>query len=119
MQDSESEHVYEGRVAIGRRLDGILAIAGHPMAGSSKKAPNYEIRYKHAGRTTWSIVGSGWLKTSEDGDTEFVSMSLDNPDWPDGLNLSGFKREAEKDEPGMMDIIWSRPRSRRVQDEAQ
>jgi uncharacterized protein (DUF736 family) len=117
LQDAQSEHVWEGKIAIGKRLDGVLALIRHPIqdAGASKKAPAWEVVYKHAGRQNWSTVGSAWNKISEDGKTEFVSMSLDNPDWDAPLNLSGFKRPEQAGE--VMDVVWSRPRGGKVQNE--
>lgn len=116
-QDENAEYEFEGRVSIGKRLDGIIALLPHPMRGQSKKAPDWEVHYKHAGRQNFTPVGSGWNKVSDDTKTKFISMSLDNPDWAGELSLTAFEREFPEGGKGY-DVIWSRPRGQRVQEQA-
>jgi uncharacterized protein (DUF736 family) len=112
--DEDDEFDYVGKVSLGRRLSGTIGLREHPLTGQSKKSPDYEVLYKHEGKPNFGALGSAWEKESEDKKTEFVSMSLDSPDWDDGLNLTAFRRE-----DGTLSVVWSRPRGARVQDEAE
>lgn len=115
-QDDAADYEFEGRVSIGKRLDGTIALLAHPLRGQSKKAPDWEVVYRHGGRPNFTPVGSGWDKVSDNGETKFISMSLDNPDWAAELSLTAFEREFPDGSKGY-DVIWSRPRGQRVQEQ--
>ena len=104
----------QGPVRLGDRLDGTLTLRRHPRAGTSNDHPDHLIEYTPANGKTRPI-GAGWIKNSERA-ADFISMTLDDPDWPGALNLTAFPPSADqKDSPWA--VVWSRPRGARVQDQ--
>lgn len=106
---------YRGQVQLGARLDGTLTLRRHPRAGSSNEHPDYTVEYAHRDGAP-HVVGAAWIKNGQRvGD--FISMTLDDPDWTSPLNLTAFPPSRERGETSWP-VVWSRPRGARVQDAA-
>ena len=74
---------FQGRIQLGARLDGTLTLRKHPRAGSSDDHPDLLVDYAPAGGVS-RPVGAAWIKNGRQvGD--FISMTLDDPDWPSSL----------------------------------
>lgn len=54
-------------------------------------------------------VGNTWIKQTRNG-ADFLTMTLDGPDFVAPLYLTAFEREGE---PGVYDATWQRPRQDR------
>ena len=100
---------FQGIVRLGARLDGTLALRKHPRAGTSEDHPDAP----NEGRPR--PIGAGWIKNSERV-SDFISMTLDDPDWPAPLNLTAFPRTSDHAD-SIWTIVWSRPRGARIQDQ--
>jgi uncharacterized protein (DUF736 family) len=105
---------YRGRVQLGHRIDCELILRKHPRAGSFPNHPDFTVEaVNEAGKTR--PIGAAWIKNS-DRVGDFLSMTLEDPDWPTALNLSVYPPI-----DGAVDtswtVVWSRPRGARVQDE--
>jgi uncharacterized protein (DUF736 family) len=101
-----------GPVSLGNRLDGVLLLRRHPRAGSSEDHPDFAVEYAPRGSHARS-VGAGWLKKGERAG-DFITMTVDDPDWPSPLNLTAFRGNEGGEE--VWTIVWSRPRVGRVDD---
>ena len=105
---------FRGTVHLGQRLDGLLILRKHSRAGTSEDHPDFIVEYSpHGGRPR--PVGAGWLKNSERV-SDFISMTLDDPDWPSPINLTAFSSGGDRNDASWV-IVWSRPRGARVQDQ--
>ena len=107
---------FQGPVRLGDRLDGELILKKHGNAGSSGTHPDYTVEYAPTGGRPRQI-GAAWQKNGVRV-ADFLSMTLDDPDWSSPLNLSAFPPQAERGGSAWT-LVWSRPRGARVQDEAQ
>ncbi len=79
-----------------------LVPTGNPPSGM---APAYKI-YAFGSLGQETAVGAGWLKTkrkSDGTDFEFLSLTIDDPSFPDKLNIAAFKNNQ-----GGWDITWRR-----------
>ena len=104
---------YRGEVQLGDRLDGVLILKKHRRAGASDDHPDFVIEYAPRNGSPRPI-GAGWLKNG-DRVGDFITMTLDDPDWPSPLNLSAFPPTTSRGETSWA-VVWSRPRGVRVQD---
>jgi len=102
---------FQGSIQIGRRLDGILILRKHARAGISDDHPDFAVEYSpQNGRAR--PIGAAWIKNGKQvGD--FISLALDDPDWPSPLNLSAFPKSTNPDESAWV-IVWTRPRGLRI-----
>lgn len=106
---------FRGHVHVGSRLDGELILRKHRRSGSPGDNPDFSIEYAPRIGDPRPI-GAGWIKGGvRVGD--FISMTLDDPDWPSPLYLQAFPPARERGETAWT-IVWTRPRGVRVQDEA-
>jgi len=101
-----------GEVTLGIRLNGDLTfVQAEQRDGASADAPDFDVVYKPRGGHA-RAAGAAWIKSGPRvGD--FLSISMDDPDWASPLNLTAFP----PDSGDMWRIVWSRPRGARVQDE--
>ncbi len=107
---------FQGPVRLGGRLDGELIFRKHSGAGASDNHPDYAVEYLPSGGSMRPI-GAAWIKNSARV-ADFISMTLDDPDWSSPLNLSAFPPSSEASTK-VWTLTWSRPRGARVQDETQ
>jgi len=105
---------FRGEVQLGSRLDGTLVLRKHRRAGSSGDSPDYSIEYKPRNGNARPL-GAAWLKNGERAG-DFVSMTLDDPDWSAPTYLTAFAPAKDRGETSWV-IVWTRPRGARVQDE--
>ena len=106
---------FRGPVRLGNRLDGILTLRKHRRSGSSDDNPDFGIEYAPRNGPVRPI-GAGWIKNgARAGD--FISMTLDDPDWASPVYLQAFPPAKERGETSWV-IVWTRPRAARVQDES-
>lgn len=105
---------FRGHVQLGNRLDGTLTLRKHRRAGTSSNNPDYSIEYTPRSGGTRPI-GAGWIENGERAG-DFISMTLDDPDWPSPLYLTAFPPAKERGETSWI-VVWTRPRGARVQDE--
>lgn len=111
---SGSGKKFEGWITIAGRLDEKVALRPHPRArpgDANSNAPSYEVFLVRGGREL--CCGSAWIKS---GKVEFLSMTLDQVDWPYPLNLAAFPPDGTEDDAWV--VVWSRPRGGRVQSTA-
>jgi uncharacterized protein (DUF736 family) len=101
----------KGPIRLGARLDGVLALIKHPRAGTSGDHPDYLAEYTPQGGSP-RPAGAAWNKHS-DRIGGFISISLDDPDWPSPINLTAFPIKGDQDNPTWV-IVWSRPRGPRA-----
>jgi len=110
-----NDFAFLGDVTLGSRLDGKLALVREKREGASDRAPEYAVLYCAIGQRSMRVMGNAWLKNSDKvNGGDFMSMTLDDPDWNSALNLTAFPPDKNG---GDWRIIWSRPRGARVQDE--
>ena len=115
-KSSEGGVEFLGRIRLASRLNGVLVFRKHPraMPGSEEsKSPDYEV-FRRA--TDGEVAcGAAWIKYSAHQE-DFLSITLDDPDWSSPLNLTAFPPAQERGETSWQ-VIWSRPRGQRVQDQ--
>ncbi|MBX3456589.1 DUF736 family protein [Ferrovibrio sp.] len=53
-------------------------------------------------------LGGGWVKRMQEGTTEreYLSLSMDDPDWTGPLSCAAFPT---KGKPNEYDVVWNRP----------
>lgn len=74
---------------------------------TSDLAPDYKV-YAIGSMGQETDIGAAWLKTKKkvgEADLTFLSITIDDPSFPDKLNISAFKNNY-----GGWDIIWKRYR---------
>lgn len=104
---------FRGHVLLGNRLDGTLILRKHRRSGATNDHPDYAIEYTPRNGSA-RPMGAGWIKNGERAG-DFISMTLDDPDWPSPLYLSAFPPAKERGETSWI-VVWTRPRGVRVQD---
>jgi uncharacterized protein (DUF736 family) len=105
---SEKGRIFKGNVLLGERLNGELQLRDHPRARLSDEAPDYEAFYRRDGSDgPLRSVGAAWLKNGVQGD--FLSLTMDDPDWPNALNLTAFPPD-KNNAAAEWRIVWQRPR---------
>ena len=105
---------FRGQVQLSNRLDGTLILRKHRRSGTTDDHPDYSIEYMPRNGSSRPI-GAGWIKNGERAG-DFISMTLDDPDWPSSLYLTAFPPAKERGETSWI-VVWSRPRGARIQDE--
>jgi uncharacterized protein (DUF736 family) len=98
---------FKGYVRLWDMLDGELQLRDHPRAKRSEDAPDFEVFYAPRNGANFTPAGAGWLKNGERA-SDFISMTLDNPNWHSSLNLTAFAPESTGDG---WNVVWSRPRA--------
>lgn len=68
---------------------------------SSDKAPDFRA---YAGRVE---LGAAWSKESAEGNTPYLSVSLDDPSFAAPITAALFRTEGD---PGRYVLVWNRPR---------
>jgi uncharacterized protein (DUF736 family) len=100
-----------GRVRLSSRINDQIIFRKHPRAAGSgdagSKSPDYEVFKRTADGEV--NLGAAWIKNGSNGD--FLSITLDDPDWSSPLNLTAFPPARERGETSWQ-VIWSRPRAR-------
>lgn len=61
------------------------------------KKPNYKVLIEKV------EVGAGWFRTSADQQTQYISVTIDDPSLPGAINATLFPREG-----GGADLVWNR-----------
>ena len=106
---------FRGPVRLGNRLDGELTLRKHRRSGSPGDKPDFCVEYiPRIGDPR--PIGAGWIKGGIRV-RDFISMTLDDPDWPSPVYLQAFPPVRERGETAWT-IVWTRPRGARVQNEA-
>lgn len=103
-EDHESQQrVFTGKIfAFEKELEIRLERRG----GSSPNAPDYAVLLQNTGAQFSPQIGAAWLKTPQrEGATvkEFLSITLDSPDFSAPLNVAAFPTGGE-----VWDITWRR-----------
>ena len=103
-----------GAVQLGSRLDGAIYLTKSTRERTGDNSPDYDVSYQPKGGST-RLVGAAWIKNHPNvGD--FLTLSLDDPDWTSPLNLTAFPPDKSD---GAWQLVWSRPRGSRVQSEGE
>jgi uncharacterized protein (DUF736 family) len=106
---------FAGEIILGRRCNGFLELHENVKAKTATKkpdTPDYIVKYKpFTWRGSFMVAGAAWLKNgASPGD--FLSISMDDPDWTAPLNLAAFFQPDKS-----LTIVWTRPRSARTQEQ--
>jgi uncharacterized protein (DUF736 family) len=106
--DKNQPYAFTGEVNVGKRVNGTIGLIKNPRAAKPDApdgTPDYIVTYRTAGsKYPPRNIGSAWLKHSDKA-TDFLSITLDDPDWSSPLNLAAFA-----DGEGEFRVVWSRPR---------
>jgi uncharacterized protein (DUF736 family) len=99
---------WSGEIKLASRMEGRIALYRNPRwkQGVNDNVPTHNVGYTPRGGTEM-ILGNAWTKYSEKNEGEFFSITIDNPDWPNAINLAAFSRD-----DGSCDLVWSRPRQK-------
>lgn len=91
---------YEGRLTTLTIQTGLRFA---PLEGSKAfdNAPDYRV---YAGRVE---LGAAWAKTSAEGNTPYLSVSLDDPSFAAPITAALFRVEGD---PDRYVLVWNRPR---------
>ena len=105
---------FVGKLVYGSMAHGdIVMRKARRTAASGEGAPDYDVFFTPKGSDNTFHAGAAWLKNGNRvGD--FLSLSLDSPDWPGAVNLAAFPPDGGDTS---WTIVWSRPRGERVQEE--
>ena len=101
-----------------RKFDGNIQLIANPRAAQGTGIPDYIAQLRTRGSAY--EAGNAWIKESKDG--EFLSITLDDPDWHKPLNLAAFPRFENVDGNSRLieyAIVWTRPKGEKVQDKVQ
>lgn len=106
---------FRGNITLGDRLDHDVMLVTNPRANEKSDAPDFDVvarRKSFVG--SFKPIGGAWLKNSSKvNGGDFVTMTLDDPDWPNEIFVTAFPPDKGND----WRIVWSRPRGARVQSE--
>lgn len=112
---------FRGQIVLGSRIDKyVFLIAKRPYDQNGNpvdrngNSPTHDVCVKRE-TGNYQVIGAAWTKASEKVEGGgFLSITLDDPDWPAPLNLSAFppRRGIE------WRVVWQRPRGERIQDQA-
>lgn len=99
-----------GEVNLARRLNGKLQLYKNPRWKQTPDSsiPTHLVGYTpeyRDGTQREMLIGNAWTKYAEKQQSDFLTLTLDDPDWPNAINLAAFSRE-----DGSLDLVWSRPR---------
>ncbi len=96
----------EGRRLIGRykSLTVNFPIEMVPVGGTGNK-PSHDV---YSGGVK---LGAAWEKTTRDTGEVFYSLTLDDPSFPQQLNLAAFPSR-EDGEANCYNLVWSRPKAK-------
>jgi uncharacterized protein (DUF736 family) len=75
-----------------------------PIEKKSDKAPDF--RVFHIAESFSSEIGAAWKKTSQEGGTEYLSVSMDDPSFPERINCRLVKTGSEQGHT----LYWERAR---------
>lgn len=96
---------WSGEVNLARRLNGKLNLYRNPRHKPTiENMPTHIVGYVPEGAREM-LIGYAWTKYSEKSQGDFLTLALDDPDWPNEVNLAAFARD-----DGSLDLVWSRPR---------
>ena len=56
-------------------------------------------------------IGAAWSRTSQQSGKPYVSVTMDDPAFPDTIHAN-LGRAAGQDDPNVFALIWNRPRQR-------
>jgi uncharacterized protein (DUF736 family) len=107
---TQEDKSLRGIVRLIGRLDGELRLLANPNRGTEEH-PDYDVYLKDYEQKVFHI-GGAWLKNSsrvEQGD--FLSLSLEHPNWPSSLNLVAFSNGTHS-----FEVFWQRPRGAKLQE---
>ena len=102
----------EGILRLGRTIKGVIVF--RRISGNSENQPSHQVYFTPLGSSDTEHVGVAFLKHSDKADMDWLSISIDNFDWPCEINLAAFPNE-KGDE---FRLVWSRPRGGRNQERA-
>ncbi len=92
---------FTGKIAC-RQLRANLQL--RPETNRSQNAPDYSV-WANEGAGAYQL-GNAWKKTSPKC-PEFLSITLDSPDFDAPINVTAFPADAAG---GVFDIVWERPK---------
>lgn len=103
---------YSGEVRLIGLLTGDLSIVPHPNFVPGKSAdthPQFLVEYRPRTERQFYELGAAWQKKLRQSDGEFISITLDMPQWERPLNLAMYAPDKERGESEWR-LQWSRPR---------
>ena len=112
-KSNKDGYEFVGKIAYGANVRGDLVLRKARRAGGNG-APDFDVYFTPHGSDATIHAGAAWIKNG-DRVGDFLSISLDNPDWPGPVNVTAFPPDQGTAE---WTIVWSRPRGQRVQEQA-
>ena len=90
-----------------RSLNIKIRLVSNVSGRNSDNSPDYKI-FEQGEDNEGHQIGSAWLKIPNNPNSsvkEFLSITLDDPDFPKPLNVAAFPQGN-----GKWDVIWNRPK---------